>query len=122
MLSKPSNSEYSRHTAESAAGARLPPALSAFHAQHPDVPIEPHIETTAALLRLLDRFDIEAAFVSKPLTEGQPASSTGKSDASRLQGYCNSRLRHHRKCMLTSVRNPITANSTVKITPCLPAG
>lgn len=55
---------------ESAAGARLPPVLSAFHAQHPDVSIELRTGTTAALLRLLDRFEIEAAFVSEPFEQG----------------------------------------------------
>jgi len=51
---------------ESAAGARLPPVLSAFHARYPDVAIELQTGTTGALLRLLERFEIEAAFVSEP--------------------------------------------------------
>jgi DNA-binding transcriptional LysR family regulator len=51
---------------ESAAGARLPPILSAFHAQHPDVTIELQTGTTQAMLRQLDRFEVEAAFVSEP--------------------------------------------------------
>lgn len=55
---------------ESAAGARLPPLLSAFHAQHPDVSIELQTGTTGALLRRLDRFEIEAAFVSEPFEQG----------------------------------------------------
>ena len=51
---------------ESAAGARLPPILSAFHAQFPDVTIELQTGTTRAMLRQLERFAIEAAFVSEP--------------------------------------------------------
>ena len=51
---------------ESAAGARLPPILSAFHAQFPDVTIELQTGTSRAMLRHLERFEIEAAFVSEP--------------------------------------------------------
>ncbi|MCJ2085913.1 LysR substrate-binding domain-containing protein [Methylobacterium sp. E-005] len=51
---------------ESAAGARLPPILSAFYARYPDVAIALQTGTTQALLRQLDRFEIEAAFVSEP--------------------------------------------------------
>ena len=51
---------------ESAAGARLPPILSAFHIQYPEVMIELQTGTTATLLRMLDRFEVEAAFVSEP--------------------------------------------------------
>jgi len=51
---------------ESAAGVRLPPLLSAFHTRHPDVSIELQTGTTSTLLRLLDRFEIEAGFVSEP--------------------------------------------------------
>jgi DNA-binding transcriptional LysR family regulator len=51
---------------ESAAGARLPPVLSAFHARYPDVSIELQTGTTGTLLRQLERFEVEAAFVSEP--------------------------------------------------------
>lgn len=51
---------------ESAAGARLPPVLSAFHTRYPDVSIELQTGTTSALLRRLERFEVEAAFVSEP--------------------------------------------------------
>ena len=51
---------------ESAAAVRLPPVLSGYHAQHPDVAIELRTGTTASLLRLLEQFEIEAAFVSEP--------------------------------------------------------
>jgi DNA-binding transcriptional LysR family regulator len=51
---------------ESAAGARLPPILSAFHGQFPDVMIELQTGTTRAMLRHLERFEIDAAFVSEP--------------------------------------------------------
>ena len=59
---------------ESAAGARLPPVLSAFHAQYPDVSIELQTGTTRALLRLLESFAIEAAFVSEPFEKGSLSS------------------------------------------------
>jgi DNA-binding transcriptional LysR family regulator len=55
---------------ESAAGARLPPVLSAFHARQPDVSIELQTGTTSALLRRLERFEVEAAFVSEPFEAG----------------------------------------------------
>jgi DNA-binding transcriptional LysR family regulator len=59
---------------ESAAGARLPPVLSAFHARYPDVSIELQTGTTGALLRRLERFEVEAAFVSEPFEAGGLAS------------------------------------------------
>src|SRR6218665_747462 len=55
---------------ESAAGARLPPVLSAFHARYPEVPLELQTGTTAALLRRLEQFEVEAAFVSEPFDQG----------------------------------------------------
>jgi len=55
---------------ESAAGARLPPILSAFHAQYPDVTIELQTGTTRAMLRQMERFEVEAAFVSEPFEKG----------------------------------------------------
>ncbi|WP_171070299.1 LysR substrate-binding domain-containing protein [Methylobacterium terricola] len=59
---------------ESAAGARLPPILSAFHARYPDVTIELQTGTTRAMLRQLARYEVEAAFVSEPI-EGDALSS-----------------------------------------------
>lgn len=59
---------------ESAAGARLPPVLSAFHARYPDVSIELHTGTTRALLGRLDRFEVEAAFISEPFEAGSLSS------------------------------------------------
>lgn len=59
---------------ESAAGARLPPVLSAFHARYPDISIELQTGTTGTLLRLLERFEIEAAFVSEPFEKGRLSS------------------------------------------------
>jgi DNA-binding transcriptional LysR family regulator len=59
---------------ESAAGVRLPPVLSAFHATYPDVSIELHTGTTAALLRRLEHFEVEAAFVSEPFEKGSLSS------------------------------------------------
>lgn len=51
---------------ESAAGARLPPILAAFHARYPEVAIELRTGTTADLLERLRRYEVEAAFVSEP--------------------------------------------------------
>jgi len=59
---------------ESAAGSRLPPILSAFHAQCPDVSIELQNGTTRTLLRLLERFEVDAAFVSEPFEKGSLSS------------------------------------------------
>ena len=59
---------------ESAAGARLPPVLSAFHTLYPEVSIELQTGTTASLLRRLERFEIEAAFVSEPFEKGRLSS------------------------------------------------
>jgi DNA-binding transcriptional LysR family regulator len=59
---------------ESAAGARLPPILSAFHARHPDVSIELQTGTTGTLLQRLERFEVEAAFVSEPFEIGSLSS------------------------------------------------
>lgn len=59
---------------ESAAGVRLPPILSDFHARFPDVSIELQTGTTAALLDRLERFEIEAAFVSEPFDADKFAS------------------------------------------------
>ena len=56
---------------ESTAGARLPPVLSAFHGRYPELSIELQTGTTAALLRMLERFEIEAAFVSEPFDKGR---------------------------------------------------
>jgi DNA-binding transcriptional LysR family regulator len=56
---------------ESAAAARLPPVLSAFHAQYPEVSVELHTGTTGALLRMLEGFEVEAAFVSEPFEKGR---------------------------------------------------
>src|SRR5690606_13261632 len=49
----------------------LPPVLSAFHARYPDVSVELQTGTTAALLRMLERFEVEAAFVSEPFDKGR---------------------------------------------------
>ncbi len=59
---------------ESAAGARLPPVLSAFHARYPDVSVELQTGTTSVLLRRLERFEVEAAFVSEPFEKGRLSS------------------------------------------------
>lgn len=59
---------------ESAAGARLPPVLSAFHAKHPEVSVELQTGTTATLLRRLEHFEVEAAFVSEPFEKGSLSS------------------------------------------------
>jgi DNA-binding transcriptional LysR family regulator len=51
---------------ESAAGSRLPPLLSRYHAMFPEVVVELATGTTGALIKRLAKFEIEAAFVSEP--------------------------------------------------------
>lgn len=51
---------------ESTAGARLPPLLSRYHAMFPDVVVELATGTTGGLIKRLENFEIEAAFVSEP--------------------------------------------------------
>lgn len=53
-------------TMESTAAARLPPLLSAFHEQYPDVQIELITGTSASLIDKVQRFEVEAAFVAAP--------------------------------------------------------
>lgn len=62
---------------ESTAAARLPPLLSRYHRQFPEVQIELVTGTSGALLARLRGFEIEAAFVAEPSLsaelEGQEA-------------------------------------------------
>jgi len=58
-------------TLESTAGARLPPLLSAYHLQNPGMSIELQTGITDALLRMLERFEIDAAFVAEPFEKGR---------------------------------------------------
>ena len=53
---------------ESTAGSRLPPILSRFHQQCPDVVVELVTGTTGALVQRVSNFELEAAFVSQPFT------------------------------------------------------
>jgi DNA-binding transcriptional LysR family regulator len=53
---------------ESTAGSRLPPLLSRFHRLYPGVVVELVSGTTGALLKRIDAFEIEAAFVSQPFS------------------------------------------------------
>lgn len=51
---------------ESAAAARLPPVLAAYHGRFHDIAVELKTGSTGVLLDLLHRSEIEAAFVSEP--------------------------------------------------------
>jgi DNA-binding transcriptional LysR family regulator len=51
---------------ESVAGSRLPAILSRLHRQHPAMHIELVTGTTCALIRKVQNYEIEAAFVSEP--------------------------------------------------------
>lgn len=51
---------------ESAAGSRLPPLLSRLHRACPDLVVELSTGTTAALLARVERYELDAAFVSEP--------------------------------------------------------
>ena len=51
---------------ESTAGSRLAPVLSRFHKLYPGVVVELVTGTTGALLKRVNAFEVEAAFVSEP--------------------------------------------------------
>ena len=53
---------------ESTAGSRLPPVLSRYHKLYPGVVVELVSGTTSALLKRLEAFEVEAAFVSQPFS------------------------------------------------------
>ena len=53
-------------TLESTAATRLPPVLARYHRAHPAVRIELVTGTSAALVTLVRRHDVEAAFVAEP--------------------------------------------------------
>ena len=53
---------------ESTAAARLPPLLSDYHQQYPDVQIELATGTSGMLIGKVHRFAVEAAFVSAPFS------------------------------------------------------
>lgn len=53
-------------TLESTAAARLPPLLSSFHDDYPDVNIELVTGSTSKLLGHVQRFEVDAAFISEP--------------------------------------------------------
>jgi len=55
-------------TMESTAAARLPPLLSRYHHNYPEVQIELVTGTSGALIGKVHRFDVEAAFVAEPFT------------------------------------------------------
>ncbi len=59
---------------ESAASVKLPPFLSQYHKEYTETTIELQTGTTAALLRLVDNYEIEAAFVSEPFEQGKLSS------------------------------------------------
>lgn len=56
-------------TMESTAAARLPPLLSGYHENYPDVQIELVTSTSSALVGKVHRFEVEAAFVAEPFTQ-----------------------------------------------------
>lgn len=53
---------------ESTAGSRLAPLLSRFHKLYPGVVVELVTGTTGALLKRVNAFEVEAAFVSQPFS------------------------------------------------------
>lgn len=55
---------------ESAAAARLPSILSAFHLRNPQVTVELQIGTTHELLKSIEKYAVSAAFVSEPFENG----------------------------------------------------
>lgn len=55
-------------TMESTAAARLPPILSRYHKNYPEVRIELVTATAGALVHKVLNYEIEAAFVAEPVT------------------------------------------------------
>lgn len=55
---------------ESTAGGRLPPFLSAFHLEHPEISIELQTGYSDILIKKLERNEIDAAFVAEPFEKG----------------------------------------------------
>jgi DNA-binding transcriptional LysR family regulator len=53
---------------ESTAGSRLPPLLASYHQRHPRVQVELSTGTTGRLVSRVERFELDAAFVSEPFT------------------------------------------------------
>ncbi|HEY2254732.1 MAG TPA: LysR family transcriptional regulator [Variovorax sp.] len=53
---------------ESTAGSRLAPVLSRYHQLYPGVVVELATGTTGALLKKVNAFEVEAAFVSQPFS------------------------------------------------------
>jgi len=58
-------------TMESTAAARLPPFLSRYHENFPNVQIELVTGTSGALIGKVHRFEIEAAFVAEPFASAE---------------------------------------------------
>lgn len=58
-------------TMESTAAARLPPLLSRYHRNFPEVQIELQTGTSGALLGKVRNFEIEAAFVAEPFAPNE---------------------------------------------------
>jgi len=58
-------------TIESVAATHLPPILSRFHRDHPEVQIDLATDTTDALIAKVLDFEIEAAFVAQPFIPDQ---------------------------------------------------
>ena len=58
-------------TLESTAAARLPPVLSRYHRDCPEVSIELATGTSGALVARLLNYEIEAAFVAEPFAAGR---------------------------------------------------
>lgn len=56
---------------ESTAGSRLAPILSSFHSDNPTVIVELITGTSAALVKRVLNFDIEAAFISEPFSSAE---------------------------------------------------
>jgi DNA-binding transcriptional LysR family regulator len=94
-------------TLESTAATRLPPVLARYHRAHPAVRIELVTGTSATLVTLVRRHDVEAAFVAEPFDAHELAAATGvrggaRADHAARVGPRRASPRHracHRDCL-----------------------
>jgi DNA-binding transcriptional LysR family regulator len=68
IQSAPLRGPFRLGSMESTAGSRLPKLLSRFHRLHRDIVVELQTGTSAALIRKIGGYELEAAFVGEPFS------------------------------------------------------